>query len=64
MTTAKSSNRLRTSRVTGACSKCSVKLDVAHVLTKLSGVFCAQCCPVCNSEPQLGAISDGQGMTV
>jgi len=27
-------------------------------------VFCAQCCPMCNSEPQLGAISDGQGMTV
>ena len=64
MTTAKSSNCLRTSRVTGECSKCTVRLDVAHLPTKLSCVFCPHCRPVCNSEPQLGAISDRQGITL
>jgi hypothetical protein len=47
-----SKNCLRTSKLPRPCSNCGAALNgsVAHLPLYARGIFCARCCPSCNSE--------------
>ena len=39
---------MRTSHVSGACSRCGRLMDPAHSPLHIRGLFCAACCPCCS----------------